>query len=93
MENSKYDQEIPQSQTADKPMAWQGRATQQSRDTRPKALKWRQTMNGTYCPNMNGWLDTCISQKSRIALFKGVLNFDPGSGCECQPSRVAVVQL
>ena len=32
--DSKYDQEIPQSQTADNPMALQGRATQQSRDTR-----------------------------------------------------------
>ena len=31
---SEYDQEIPQSQTADKPMAPHGRATQQSRDTR-----------------------------------------------------------
>ena len=31
---SEYDQEIQQSQTADKPMALQGRATQQSRDTR-----------------------------------------------------------
>ena len=31
---SKYDQEIPQSQTADKSMAPQRRATQQSRDTR-----------------------------------------------------------
>ena len=31
---SKYDQEIPQSQTADKPMAPRGRATQPSRDTR-----------------------------------------------------------
>ena len=31
---SEYDQEIPQSQTADKPMAPRGRATQQSRDTR-----------------------------------------------------------
>ena len=30
---SEYDQEIPQSQTADKPMAARGRATQQSRDT------------------------------------------------------------
>ena len=29
-----YDQEIPQSQTADKPIALGGRATQQSRDTR-----------------------------------------------------------
>ena len=29
-----YDQEIPQSQTADKPMASWGRATQQSQDTR-----------------------------------------------------------
>ena len=34
MRNSEYDQEIPQSQTADKPMASRGRATQQSRDTR-----------------------------------------------------------
>ena len=31
---SEYDQEIPQSQTADKPMAQRGRATQQSRYTR-----------------------------------------------------------
>ena len=32
--NSKYDQEIPQSQTTDNPMAPQGRATQSQRDTR-----------------------------------------------------------
>ena len=31
---SEYDQEIPQSQTADNPMAQRGRATQPSRDTR-----------------------------------------------------------
>ena len=31
---SEYDKEIPQTQTADKPMAPRGRATQQSRDTR-----------------------------------------------------------
>ena len=31
---SEYDQEIPQSQTTDKPMAARGRATQPSRDTR-----------------------------------------------------------
>ena len=31
---SEYDQEIPQSQTADKPMAPRGRVTQQSQDTR-----------------------------------------------------------
>ena len=31
---SEYDQEIPQSQTADNPVAPQGRATQPSRDTR-----------------------------------------------------------
>ena len=31
---SGYDQEIPQSQTADNPMAPQGRATQPSQDTR-----------------------------------------------------------
>ena len=30
---SEYDQEIPQSQTADNPMAPQGRAAQPSRDT------------------------------------------------------------
>ena len=32
--NSEYDQDIPQSQTADNPMAPRGRATQPSRDTR-----------------------------------------------------------
>ena len=31
---SEYDQEIPQSQTADKPIALGGRATQQLQDTR-----------------------------------------------------------
>ena len=31
---SEYDEEIPQTQTADKPMASSGRATQQSRGTR-----------------------------------------------------------
>ena len=31
---SEYDQEIPQSQTADSPLAPQGRAAQPSRDTR-----------------------------------------------------------
>ena len=31
---SEYDQEIPQSQTADKPVAPRGRAAQPSRDTR-----------------------------------------------------------
>ena len=33
-ENSEYDQEIPQSQTADNPVAPRGRAAQPSRDTR-----------------------------------------------------------
>ena len=33
-ENNGYDQEIPQSQTADNAMAPQGRATQPLRDTR-----------------------------------------------------------
>ena len=32
--NSEYDQEIPQSQTADNPVAPRGRAAQPSRDTR-----------------------------------------------------------
>ena len=31
---NEYDQEIPQSQTADNPMAWRGRAAQPSQDTR-----------------------------------------------------------
>ena len=34
MKNSEYDQEIPQSQTADKPLALRGRATKQSQDIR-----------------------------------------------------------
>ena len=34
LKNSEYDQEIPQSQTADNPMAPRGRAVQPSRDTR-----------------------------------------------------------
>ena len=33
-QNSEYDQKIPQSQSADKPMAPHGRATRQSQDTR-----------------------------------------------------------
>ena len=36
---SEYDQEIRQSQIADKPMAPRGRATQQSRDTRKQLSK------------------------------------------------------
>ena len=43
--NSEYDQETPQSQTADKPVAPRGRATQQSRDTR-KTNKANPTQNG-----------------------------------------------
>ena len=34
VQNSEYDQEIPQSQIADKPVAPRGRVTQQSQDTR-----------------------------------------------------------
>ena len=34
LKNSEYDQEIPQSQTADNPVAPRGRAVQPSRDTR-----------------------------------------------------------
>ena len=34
LRNSEYDQEIPQSQTADYPVAPRGRAAQPSRDTR-----------------------------------------------------------
>ena len=39
--NSEYDQEIPQSQTANKPTALRGSATQQPRDTR-KTMKAKQ---------------------------------------------------
>ena len=35
---SEYDQEIPQSQTADNPVALRGRAAQPSRDTRKTNL-------------------------------------------------------
>ena len=38
LNNSEYDQEIPQSQTADKPMAPWGWATQQSQDARKTKL-------------------------------------------------------
>ena len=34
LKNSEYDQEMPQSQTTDNPMASRGRAAQPSRDTR-----------------------------------------------------------
>ena len=34
IKNSEYDQEVPQSQTADNPVAPRGRAAQPSRDTR-----------------------------------------------------------
>ena len=39
---SEYDQEIPQSQTADKPMTTRGRTTQQLRDTRKKTKQSNQ---------------------------------------------------
>ena len=41
---SEYDQEIPQAQTADKPMAPRGRATQQPRGT------WRPTNQSSSLP-------------------------------------------
>ena len=53
---SEYDQEVPQSQTADKPVESWGRATQQSQDTRKtneakqpalsSLLRWLQNKNG-----------------------------------------------
>ena len=42
-----YDQEIPQSQTADKPMALRGRATQQTRDTRKTNKKQQPALPST----------------------------------------------
>ena len=63
---SEYDQEIPQSQTADKPVASWGRATQQSRDIRQNHI-----FNTNHCtilqimqtvPNvcMNMWRKTLL---------------------------------
>ena len=43
--NSEYDQEIPQSQTADKPMAPRGRATKQSRYTMKTNLAKQLTLS------------------------------------------------
>ena len=42
---SEYDQEIPQSQTADSPVALQGRAAQPSRDTRKTNLAKQSTLS------------------------------------------------
>ena len=53
IKNSEYDQEIPQSKTADKPMASRGRATQQE-DKQSKATHQddsKTTMNIKYCRN------------------------------------------
>ena len=40
-----YDQEIPHSQTADKPVALSGRATQKSQDTRKTNKEKQQTLS------------------------------------------------
>ena len=45
LKNSEYDQEIPQSQAADKHTAPRGRATQQSRDSRNGLGAKRRYMN------------------------------------------------
>ena len=47
---SEYDQEIPKSQTADKPVAPRRRATQQSRDAR----KTNQESNQLSLPHQDG---------------------------------------
>ena len=52
---SGYDQEITQPQTADKPMAPPGRATQQSRDTRKtnqSKLEWTKNLGNYRLPQM-----------------------------------------
>ena len=48
----KYDQELPQSQTADNPVAPRGRAIQQSRDTR-KTNKTNQPAVSSPFPGLN----------------------------------------
>ena len=45
--NSDYGQEIPQSQTADNPMTPQGKATQQSQDTRKTNLTMQSALYST----------------------------------------------
>ena len=42
---SEYDQEIPQSQTADNPVAPRGRAAQPSRDTRKTNQAWQPALS------------------------------------------------
>ena len=54
---SEYDQEIPQSQTADNPVAPQGRAAQPSRDTR-KQIKKSNQLSLPHQDDCNARMDT-----------------------------------
>ena len=50
---SEYDQEIPQSQTANNPMAPRGRATQPSRDTSDQEDKLSKATSSLFCKAIN----------------------------------------
>ena len=60
--NSDYDQDIPQSQTADKPMTPQGKATQQSQDTR----KTTKQCNQLSLPHQVDWFSPFNSLSAYI---------------------------
>ena len=54
---SEYDQEIPQSQTADNPVAPRGRAAQPSRDTRKTNLAKQPALSLPYQDDCNTRMD------------------------------------
>ena len=51
---SEYDQEIPQSQTADNPVAPRGRAAQPSQDIKTASVDKRNKFDKTFGPSING---------------------------------------
>ena len=69
MKNSEYDQKIPQSQTADKPIASLGRATQQSRDTR-KTDKQSKATSSLFLTEMIAKLEWTQSNAQQNSLHK-----------------------
>ena len=74
---SQYDQEIPQSQTADKPMAPRGRATQQSRDTTGKQTKQSKELYDCLVKHKLYFKLLLFEKCGDISLFTAAINIPP----------------
>ena len=71
---SEYDQEIPQSQSADNPMAPQGRATQPSQDTR-RQIKQSNQLSLPHQADCNDRMDINHYSVYFIFLSFGIMGF------------------